>query len=161
MALSPLAGRPAPKDLLIDVARLERDYYERKPDMSDPNQRVAFGTSGHRGTPLRGTFTEAHILAITQAICEYRRGQGIDGPLFLGKDTHAASGPAQRTALDVLAANGVAAVIQRGDGVTPTPVISHAILVYNRGRTDHLADGIVITPSHNPPEDGGFKYNPP
>jgi phosphoglucomutase len=160
MALSPLAGKPAPKNLLIDVARLERDYYERKPDMSDPNQRVAFGTSGHRGTPLRGTFTEAHILAITQAICEYRRGQGIDGPLFLGKDTHAASGPAQRTALEVLAANGVAAVIQRDDGVTPTPVISHAILVHNRGRTDHLADGIVITPSHNPPEDGGFKYNP-
>jgi phosphoglucomutase len=161
MALSPLAGKPAPKDLLIDVARLERDYYERKPDMSDPNQRVAFGTSGHRGTPLRGTFTEAHILAITQAIYEYRRGQGIDGPLFLGKDTHAASGPAQRTALDVLAANSVAAVIQRDDGVTPTPVISHAILTYNRGRKDHLADGIVITPSHNPPEDGGFKYNPP
>jgi phosphoglucomutase len=161
MPLSPLAGRPAPKDLLIDVARLERDYYERKPDVSDPNQRVAFGTSGHRGTPLRATFTEAHILAITQAICDYRHGRGIDGPLYLGKDTHAISGPAQQTALEVLAANDVAAVIQRDDGVTPTPVISHAILVYNRGRTDHLADGIVITPSHNPPEDGGFKYNPP
>jgi phosphoglucomutase len=160
MALSPLAGKPAPKDLLIDVARLERDYYERKPDVSDPNQRVAFGTSGHRGTPRDGTFTEAHILAITQAICEYRRAHGIDGPLFMGKDTHAASGPAQRTALEVLAANGVAAVIQRDDGVTPTPVISHAILTYNRGRKDHLADGIVITPSHNPPADGGFKYNP-
>ncbi len=161
MPLSPLAGKPAPKDLLIDVARLERDYHERQPDRTDPNQRVAFGTSGHRGTPLRGTFTEAHILAITQAICEYRRGQGIDGPLFMGKDTHAVSESAQRTALDVLAANGVETVIQGAQGVTPTPVISHAILVYNRGRQDHLADGIVITPSHNPPEDGGFKYNPP
>jgi phosphoglucomutase len=161
MALSPLAGKPAPKELLIDVARLERDYYDRKPDLADPEQRVAFGTSGHRGTPLRGTFTEAHILAITQAICEYRRAHGIDGPVFMGKDTHAVSGPAQRTALEVLAANGVETVIQRDDGVTPTPVVSHAILVYNRGRKDHLADGIVITPSHNPPEDGGFKYNPP
>jgi phosphoglucomutase len=161
MPLSPLAGKPAPKDLLIDVARLERDYYERKPDLADPEQRVAFGTSGHRGTPLRGTFTEAHILAITQAICEYRQAHGIDGPVFMGKDTHAVSGPAQRTALEVLTANGVEIVIQRDDGVTPTPVVSHAILVYNRGRKDHLADGIVITPSHNPPEDGGFKYNPP
>jgi phosphoglucomutase len=161
MALSPLAGKPAPKDMLIDVARLEREYYQRRPDMSDPNQRVIFGTSGHRGTPLQGTFTEAHILAITQAICDYRRGQKIDGPVYVGKDTHALSGPAQRTALEVLAANGVPAVIQQGDGVTPTPVISRAILVYNRGRSDHLADGIVITPSHNPPEDGGFKYNPP
>jgi phosphoglucomutase len=161
MALSPLAGKPAPKDLLIDVARLERAYYERQPDLADPNQRVAFGTSGHRGTPLRGTFTEAHILAITQAICDYRKAQGIDGPLFLGKDTHAVSGPAQRTALEVLAANGITTIIQRDDDFTPTPVISHAILVYNRGRKDHLADGIVITPSHNPPEDGGFKYNPP
>jgi len=125
------------------------------------NQRVSFGTSGHRGSPLRGTFTEAHILAITQAICDYRRAQGIDGPLYMGKDTHALSGPAQRTALEVLAANGVETFIQRDDGVTPTPVISRAILVYNRGRRDHLADGIVITPSHNPPEDGGFKYNPP
>ncbi len=160
MPLSPLAGKPAPKELLIDVARLESDYYERKPDMADPNQRVAFGTSGHRGSPLRGTFTEAHILAITQAICDYRRDRGIDGPLFMGKDTHAASAPAQRTALGVLAANGVEAVIQANQGVTPTPVISHAILTYNRGRADHPADGIVITPSHNPPEDGGFKYNP-
>ena len=124
MTLSPLAGKPAPKDLLIDVARLERDYYERKPDMADPNQRVAFGTSGHRGTPLRGTFTEAHILAITQAICDYRRGQGIDGPLYLGKDTHALSEPAERTALEVLAGNGVVTFLQRDDGVTPTPVIS-------------------------------------
>jgi phosphoglucomutase len=161
MALSPLAGKPAPKEMLIDVARLEREYHERRPDPADPNQRVQFGTSGHRGTPLRGTFTEAHILAITQAICEYRRAQGIDGPVFMGKDTHAISGPAQRTALEVLAANGVETVIQRDDGVTPTPVISHAILTYNRGRKDHMADGIVITPSHNPPEDGGFKYNPP
>ncbi len=129
--------------------------------MSDPAQLVSFGTSGHRGTPLDSTFTEAHILAITQALCEYRRDQGIDGPLFLGKDTHAVSGPAQRTALEVLAANGVETVLQRDDGVTPTPVISHAILMYNRHRRDHLGDGIVITPSHNPPEDGGFKYNPP
>src|SRR5207244_2357339 len=118
--------------------------HERQPDLGNPEQRVAFGTSGHRGTPLRGTFTEAHILAITQAICEYRRGQGSDGPLYLGKDTHALSAPAQRTALEVLAANGVDTVIQRDDGVTPTPVISRAILVYNRGRTDHLADGVVI-----------------
>ncbi len=161
MPLSPLAGKPAPKDLLIDVARLDQDYHERQPDLADPEQQVAFGTSGHRGTPLRGTFTEAHILAITQAICEYRQAQGIDGPLFMGKDTHAISEAAQRTALDVLAANGVETIIQSDHGVTPTPVISYAILVHNRGRRDHLADGIVITPSHNPPEDGGFKYNPP
>jgi phosphoglucomutase len=160
-ALSPLAGKPAPKELLIDVARLERDYFERKPDLSDPNQLVAFGTSGHRGSALHGTFTEAHILAITQAICEHRRKEKIDGPLYMGKDTHAVSEPAQRTALEVLAANGVETIIQENDGVTPTPVISHAILVYNRGRKQHFADGIVITPSHNPPEDGGFKYNPP
>src|SRR5579884_1173649 len=144
MAISPLAGKPAPKDLLVDVGRLERAYYETRPDPADPNQRVAFGTSGHRGTSLNGSFTEAHILAITQAICDYRQGQGTDGPLFLGKDTHALSGPAQRTALEVLAANGVDAVIQRDDGFTPTPVISHAILVHNRGSRDHLADGIVI-----------------
>jgi phosphoglucomutase len=161
MTLHPLAGKPAPAELLIDVAQLERDYYERKPDVSDATQLVSFGTSGHRGTPLDGTFTEAHILAITQAICEYRKVQGIDGPLFMGKDTHAISGPAQRTALEVLAANGVETFIQRDDGVTPTPVISRAILVYNRGRKNHQGDGIVITPSHNPPEDGGFKYNPP
>ena len=160
MTISPLAGKPAPKDLLVDLARLEREYYERTPDLSDPNQLVAFGTSGHRGTSLRGTFTEAHILAITQAICEYRRGQGTDGPLYLGKDTHALSAPAQRTALEVLAANHVETIIQQDDGVTPTPVISRAILAYNRHRTGHLADGIVITPSHNPPQDGGFKYNP-
>jgi phosphoglucomutase len=159
--ISPLAGLPAPKEMLVDVARLQRDYFERRPDVDDPNQMVIFGTSGHRGSPFNGTFTEAHILAITQAICEYRRSQGTDGPLYMGKDTHGVSEPAQRTALEVLAANGVETIIQQNDGVTPTPVISRAILVYNRGRKDHLADGIVITPSHNPPEDGGFKYNPP
>src|SRR5271169_3404178 len=160
MTISPLAGKPAPKEMLIDPARLEREYFERKPDLDDPGQLVSFGTSGHRGSPLRGSFTEAHILAITQAICDYRRQQGTDGPLYMGKDTHAVSGPAQRTALEVLAANNVETIIQENDGVTPTPVISRAILVYNRGRKDHLADGIVVTPSHNPPEDGGFKYNP-
>jgi len=159
-AISPLAGKPAPKELLVDPARLERAYYENRPDTSDPNQMVIFGTSGHRGSSLRSTFTEAHILAITQAICEYRQRQGTDGPLYMGKDTHALSGPAQQTALEVLAANNVETIIQQDDGITPTPVISHAILVYNRGRKDHLSDGIVITPSHNPPEDGGFKYNP-
>ena len=161
MAISPLAGKPAPKEMLVDLAKLEREYYERRPDTGDPNQLVSFGTSGHRGSPLHGSFTEAHILAITQAICDYRRGQGTDGPLYMGKDTHAVSGPAERTALEVLAANNVETIIQRDDGVTPTPVISRAILVYNRGRKEHFADGIVITPSHNPPEDGGFKYNPP
>jgi phosphoglucomutase len=161
MAMSPLAGKPAPPEMLIDVARLERAYYEHRPDGDNPDERVSFGTSGHRGSSLRGSFTEAHILAITQAICDYRRRQGIDGPLYMGKDTHALSGPAERTALEVLAANGVETVIQRDDGVTPTPVISRAILVYNRNRHAHLADGIVVTPSHNPPQDGGFKYNPP
>src|SRR5213594_4407036 len=161
MPISPLAGKPAPKVLLIDPSRLEREYYERRPDLGNPNQLVSFGTSGHRGSPLHGSFTEAHILAITQAICDYRRGQDTDGPLYMGKDTHALSGPAQRTALEVLAANGVETIVQRDDGVTPTPVISGAILVYNRGRKGHLADGIVVTPSHNPPADGGFKYNPP
>jgi phosphoglucomutase len=160
-SISPLAGKPAPKDMLVDVARLEREYFERRPDLQDPNQLVSFGTSGHRGSPFQGTFTEAHILVITQAICEYRRLRGIDGPLYMGKDTHALSSPAQRTALEVLAANNVETVIQQNDGVTPTPVISRAILVYNRNRKEHLSDGIVITPSHNPPEDGGFKYNPP
>jgi phosphoglucomutase len=159
--VSPLAGKPAPKEMLIDVARLEKEYFERQPDVGDRNQLVSFGTSGHRGSPLHGTFNEAHILAITLAICEYRLRQAIDGPLYMGKDTHAASAPAQRTALEVLAANGVETIIQENDGVTPTPVISRAILVYNRGRKGHFADGIVITPSHNPPEDGGFKYNPP
>src|ERR1700761_6649503 len=160
MKTNPLAGKPAPKDLLIDVSRLEAAFYETKPDPGDPNQLVSFGTSGHRGTSLNGTFTEAHILAITQAICDYRRGRNIDGPLQMGKDTHALSSPAQRSALEVLAANDVETVIQRDDGVTPTPVISRAIIVHNRGRKTGLADGIIITPSHNPPEDGGFKYNP-
>jgi phosphoglucomutase len=146
--------------MLVDLARLERDYYERQPDLADPTQLVSFGTSGHRGSSFTGTFTEAHILAITQAICDSRRQQNINGPLQMGKDTHALSAPAQRTALEVLAANQVETVIQRDDGVTPTPVISRAIIVHNRGRQTGLADGIVITPSHNPPEDGGFKYNP-
>ena len=160
MPISPLAGKPAPKDMLIDPAVLERDYHTRRPDMDDPGQRVAFGTSGHRGTSSKGSFTEAHILAITQAICDYRASQGTDGPLFMGKDTHALSDAAQRTALEVLAANGVETVIERDDGFSPTPVISRAILVHNRGLSSRLADGIVITPSHNPPQDGGFKYNP-
>ena len=132
--ISPLAGKPAPKDMLVNLAELERDYYEKRPDVSDPNQMVIFGTSGHRGSPLHSTFTEAHILAITQAICEYRKQQGTGGPLFMGKDTHAVSTPAQRTALEVLAANNVETIIQQNDGVTPTPVISRAILVHNRGR---------------------------
>src|SRR5215468_3700515 len=161
MAISPNAGKPAPKEALVDLTRLERDYYERQPNLEDPNQLVSFGTSGHRGTSLSGTFTEAHILAITQAICDYRRRHGIDGALHMGKDTHALSNPAQRTALEVLAANGVETIIQRDNGVTPTPVVSRSIIVYNRGRKKGLGDGIIITPSHNPPEDGGFKYNPP
>jgi len=161
MAISPLAGKPAPREMLVDLARLEAKYYEHKPDVGNPEERVSFGTSGHRGSSLRGSFTEAHILAITQAICDYRRSQGTDGPLYMGKDTHALSRPAERTALEVLAANDVDTIIQRDDGVTPTPVISRAILVYNRGRATRPADGIVVTPSHNPPQDGGFKYNPP
>src|SRR5262249_21774143 len=153
---SPLAGLPAPKEMLVDLARLEREYFERRPDLADPNQMVRFGTSGHRGSSFSGSFNEAHILAITQAICDYRNAHGTDGPLYMGKDTHALSDPAQRTALEVLAANGVETLIQRDNGVTPTPVISRAILVYNRGRREGHADGIVITPSHNPPEDGGL-----
>jgi len=160
ITISPLAGKPALKEMLVDVGRLKSEYFKRRPDLDDPSQLVAFGTSGHRGSPLHGTFTEAHILAITQAICDYRRGQRTDGPLYMGKDTHAVSGPAQQTALEVLAANNVETIIQQNDGVTPTPVISRAILAYNLNRMEHLADGIVITPSHNPPEDGGFKYNP-
>src|ERR1700735_4915232 len=136
--VSPLAGQPAPKSVLVDLSRLESDYYDRRPDTEDPNQLVIFGTSGHRGSSLKATFTEAHILAITQAICEYRRDQGIDGPLYMGKDTHALSAPAQRTALQVLAANEIDTVIQRDDGFTPTPAVSHAILIYNRGRAEHL-----------------------
>jgi phosphoglucomutase len=159
-SISALAGRPAPKEMLVDLAHLEREYFDRRPDLSYPNQMVSFGTSGHRGSPFTGTFTETHILAITQAICDYRLTRGTDGPLYMGKDTHALSTPAQCTALEVLAANDVETIIQRDNGVTPTPVISRAILVYNRGRSEHFADGIVITPSHNPPEDGGFKYNP-
>jgi len=161
MALHKLAGQKAPAELIIDVSALERAYYEQRPDVAEPTQRVSFGTSGHRGSSLKATFTEAHILAITQAICEYRRGQGIAGPLYLGKDTHALSESAQRTALEVLAANGVETYLQRDGGFTPTPAISRAILVNNRDRSRARADGIVITPSHNPPADGGIKYNPP
>jgi len=161
MAISPLAGKPAPPEMWIDPAQIELEYYNRRPNLNDPDQLVSFGTSGHRGSPIHGTFTEAHILAITQAICDYRKNRDIDGPLYIGKDTHALSGPAQRTAIEVLAANSVVTILQENDGVTPTPVISRAILVYNTERKDHLADGVVVTPSHNPPEDGGFKYNPP
>jgi phosphoglucomutase len=161
MTIHALAGKPAPKELLVDIDKLRKEYYARKPDIADSAERVSFGTSGHRGSALRGGFNEAHVLAITQAICEYRKSQGITGPLYIGKDTHALSEPAFTTALEVLAANGVDAMIDRADGYTPTPSVSHAILIYNRGRTSGLADGIVITPSHNPPEDGGFKYNPP
>src|SRR3954471_8297191 len=155
----PLAGKPAPKEMLIDVNRLRKLYFDERPDPGVPGQRVAFGTSGHRGSSLKRAFNEAHILAVTQAVCEYRKAQGTTGPLFLGKDTHALSDPAQDTALDVLGANGVPTFWSRK--ATPTPVISHAILTYNRGRSSGFADGIVITPSHNPPEDGGIKYNHP
>jgi phosphoglucomutase len=159
--ISSLAGKPAPASLLVDVPRLITAYYTETPDPSIPAQRVAFGTSGHRGSSLKQAFNEGHILAITQAICEFRAGQGTSGPLFLGFDTHALSAPAFASALEVLAANGVETMIAEADEFTPTPVISHAILTYNRGREKGLADGIVITPSHNPPTDGGFKYNPP
>jgi phosphoglucomutase len=161
MTIHPLAGKPPPKDLLIDADDLRREYYTRKPDFTDRAQRVSFGTSGHRGSSLRGSFNETHVLAITQAICDYRSSQGISGPLYIGKDTHALSEPAFTTALEVLAANGIETMIDSNDGYTPTPAVSHAILTFNLGRTTGLADGIVITPSHNPPEDGGFKYNPP
>ena len=161
MAIHSLAGEPAPADVLIDVTKVEKAYYDRQPDVANPQQLVSFGTSGHRGSPLDGTLNEAHILAITQAICEYRERNAISGPLYMGKDTHAVSAPAQRTALEVLAAHGVATIIQRDDGFTPTPSISRAILAHNRNRKNGLADGIVVTPSHNPPADGGFKYNPP
>ncbi len=161
MAAHPLAGTPVPESLRINVPRLVSDYYTLEPDPSAPDQAVAFGTSGHRGCAFKASFNETHILAITQAVCEYRAMQGIDGPLFVGMDSHALSEPAQRTALEVLAAAGVDCRFQRGLGYTPTPVISHAILTYNRGRVSGLADGLVITPSHNPPEDGGIKYNPP
>ena len=161
MKISPLAGQPPPPGLLVDVPRLVRAYYAGVPDPAVPAQRVAFGTSGHRGSSFDCAFNENHILAITQAICLYRRQQNISGPLFVGLDTHALSAPAGATALEVLAANGVEVMLARGDEYTPTPVISHAILACNRGRKSGLADGIVITPSHNPPHDGGFKYNPP
>jgi phosphoglucomutase len=157
----PLAGTPAPTESLIDPERLVAAYYRDTPDPSIAEQRVSFGTSGHRGSPFQRAFNEAHILAVTQAICEYRAQQGITGPLFMGKDTHGVSEPAERTALEVLAANGVETIVQEGGGFTPTPVISHAILTYNYQRSTALADGVVVTPSHNPPDDGGFKYNPP
>ena len=161
MGVHPLAGRPVPREALANIARLVSAYYTTRVERDDPSQRVAFGTSGHRGSSLKGSFTEGHILAITQAICDYRSSQGIYGPLFLGMDTHALSEPAHRSALEVLAANGVQVRIHPAGGFTPTPVISHAILAHNRAHPQGLADGIVITPSHNPPEDGGFKYNPP
>ena len=160
MSVSPLAGKIAPAELLVDLAALHAAYEDRQPDLGDATKLVSFGTSGHRGTSLDGTFLRAHILAITQAICEYRKIQGTTGPLFLGKDTHALSEPAQRDAIEVLAANGVTTIVQPDDAPIPTPVVSHAILTYNRDRKTALGDGIVITPSHNPPEDGGFKYNP-
>jgi phosphoglucomutase len=161
MAIHPDAGKPVAKANLTDIAELVSLYYETQPDVTHPDQKVAFGTSGHRGTSLNTSFTEDHIMAISQAICEYRAEQGINGPLFIGKDTHALSTPAEKTALQVFAANGVTAMIDKDGGYTPTPVISHAILEYNKGRTEGLADGVVITPSHNPPDNGGFKYNPP
>jgi phosphoglucomutase len=161
MALSPLAGKPAPLDLLVNVPRLVSAYYTHRPDIKNPAQRVSFGTSGHRGSSFDNSFTEEHILAISQAICEYRQKNKIDGPLFLGKDTHALSEPALATTVEVFAAHGINLMVQERLGYTPTPVISHAILTYNRGRKSGLADGVVITPSHNPPDDGGFKYNPP
>jgi phosphoglucomutase len=160
-SISPLAGEPAKSGELVDVAKLIAAYYERRPDPSVPAERVSFGTSGHRGTSFDGTFNEAHVLAITQAICRYRKKEGIDGPLFIGIDTHALSLPAWQSALEVLAANRVETRISKGGEFTPTPAVSHAILVHNRGRTSGLADGIVVTPSHNPPDSGGFKYNPP
>src|SRR5581483_1056393 len=161
MPVSPLAGKPAPPELLENVPRLVTAYYVLRPDPDDPGQRVAFGTSGHRGSARRHAFNEAHILAIAQAIVEHRTARGIDGPLFVGIDTHALAEPALASALEVFAAHGVDVMLQECGGYTPTPVVSHAILTHNRGRTAHPADGVVVTPSHNPPEDGGFKYNPP
>ena len=161
MVVSERAGKPAEASILVDVDRLIAAYYDVHPDPNVPSQAVAFGTSGHRGSSLNASFNEDHILATTEAICRYRKSQGIDGPLFIGKDSHALSLPATRTAVEVLVANGIDVLIDSADGLTPTPAVSHAILTYNRDRTDRLADGIVVTPSHNPPEDGGFKYNPP
>src|ERR1700724_204735 len=159
--INPLAGKPAPAASLVDVPRLITAYYSERPDPNIPEQRVAFGTSGHRGSSFSLSFNEFHVLSISQAICEYRRQHNIGGPLFIGFDTHALSAPAFASALEVLAANGVEVMISPGDEYTPTPALSHAILTYNRGRETGLADGIVITPSHNPPDSGGFKYNPP
>src|SRR3984885_11412638 len=161
VAISPAAGKPADPSILVNVPKLVTDYYELRPDASDPRQRVVFGTSGHRGSAFDVAFNEWHILAITQAICDYRKVQNIDGPLFLGIDTHALSEPAFASAMEVLAANSVEVMLSDGTAYTPTPAVSHAILVYNRDRKTAQADGIVITPSHNPPDDGGFKYNPP
>src|SRR5580704_1834010 len=161
VAINPAAGKPADPSILVNVPKLVTDYYALRPDPSDPRQRVVFGTSGHRGSAFDGAFNEWHILAITQAICEYRKLQRIDGPLFLGMDPHALSEPAFASALEVLAANTVDVLLSEGTAYTPTPAVSHAILRYNRGRQTGLADGIVITPSHNPPDDGGFKYDPP
>ncbi len=161
MTVHELAGKPPPRSLLVNIPRLVSAYYTHKPDISDPSQRVGFGTSGHRGSPLNNSFNEDHILAISQAICEYRQAKNITGPLFMGKDTHGLSEPALASGLEVFAAAGITVVIQEGFGYTPTPVISHAILTHNRGKKQGLADGVVITPSHNPPQDGGFKYNPP
>ena len=161
MAIHELAGKPAPRSMLANIPRLITAYYANHPRALNKQEQVAFGTSGHRGSSLKNSFNEDHILAITQAICDHRAANGITGPLFLGMDTHALSEPSFVTAIEVLAANGVEVMLQKGFGYTPTPVISHAVLGFNRGRTSGLADGIVITPSHNPPEDGGFKYNPP
>lgn len=161
MSTSPLAGKRLPLELLVDLPQLESAYYNNKPDVKVPEQRVSFGTSGHRGSSFNTSFNENHVLAISQAICDYRKQAGITGPLFVGIDTHALSEPAQISAVEVLAANGVEIMLAKGGEYTPTPAISHAILTYNRGRTAGLADGIVITPSHNPPDNGGFKYNPP
>jgi phosphoglucomutase len=157
----PAAGKLVSPDALTNVPRLVTAYFAGKPDVADPAQRVAFGTSGHRGTSFKNTFNEGHILATTQAICDYRKEKGLTGPLFIGIDTHALAEPALVSAVEVFAANGVEVMIDKDGGYTPTPVISHAILTYNKGRTSGLADGVVITPSHNPPEDGGYKYNPP
>ena len=161
MALHKLAGKPAPRSLLVNIPRLVTSYYTRKPDVTDPAQKVAFGTSGHRGSSFKNSFNEDHILALCQAICQFRKSKNVTGPLFMGMDTHALSEPALASALEVFVANGTTVMIQKGLGYTPTPVISHAILTHNRGKTSGLADGVVITPSHNPPDNGGFKYNPP
>ena len=161
MTVHKLAGKPAPKSILANIPRLVSAYYTRRPDASEPAQQVSFGTSGHRGSSLKNSFNEDHILAVSQAIVEYRAQEKIDGPLFIGMDTHALSEPALASALEVFAAAGATVMVQKDLGYTPTPVVSHAILTFNRNKDKGLADGVVITPSHNPPEDGGFKYNPP